>query len=166
VLARLALVTALLLPLPALAQSVPPLANVVATCGTPNSTYNVNENRPVTQDQTGKLCGPGSGGTTVPVTPGAQTVTGFQVISSTTLASATAPTVPATTTHMDIYTEGTAGTNNQCLRYRDDGSAPTGSTGAGLAPQQDILGWSGSLTNVQFINATGGSCTLTLRYWK
>ena len=32
------------------------ISAVVPTCGTPNTTYNVGENRPVTQDTTGKAC--------------------------------------------------------------------------------------------------------------
>ena len=45
----------LLAAVPALAQT-PGTANVVANCGTPNSTYSANQNAPVTQDTTGKGC--------------------------------------------------------------------------------------------------------------
>lgn len=48
----------LLMPAVALGQT---RANVVAACGTPNSTYSVKQNAPMTQDTTGKLCGGGIG---------------------------------------------------------------------------------------------------------
>ena len=51
----------LLLPLTAYGQT-PNNANVVANCGTPNSTYSANQNAPLTQDTTGKLCDSGGGG--------------------------------------------------------------------------------------------------------
>lgn len=56
----------LLLSIPALAQT-PENANVVANCGTPNSTYTANGNKPVTQDTTGTLCVQSTGGTVVVV---------------------------------------------------------------------------------------------------
>lgn len=46
----------------AVAQSTPSLATVVAACGTPPSTYLANQNRPVLQDTTGKVCDTGGGG--------------------------------------------------------------------------------------------------------
>jgi hypothetical protein len=51
----IALLGFLLAAAPVLAQT-PNSANVVATCGTPNSTYSANQNAPVTQDTTGKGC--------------------------------------------------------------------------------------------------------------
>lgn len=47
---------------PAQAQTTPGIANVVASCGTPNSTYTANQNRPLTMDTTGKICTSSSGG--------------------------------------------------------------------------------------------------------
>lgn len=42
---------------PAMAQTAPANANVVASCGTPNgAAYVVGQVRPVTQDTTGKIC--------------------------------------------------------------------------------------------------------------
>lgn len=46
---------AMLAATPALAQT-PENANVVANCGTPNSTYTANTTRPVTQDTNGYAC--------------------------------------------------------------------------------------------------------------
>lgn len=51
-----ALAALMALAIPAYAQSVPSLATVVATCGTPPSTYVANQNRPQTQDTNGKEC--------------------------------------------------------------------------------------------------------------
>lgn len=56
-----------LLHTPAQAQSTPPLATVVATCGTPPSTYVAGTNRPITQDTNGVQCG-GAGGSGSTVT--------------------------------------------------------------------------------------------------
>lgn len=56
------LFAAICLSVPATAQQVPNQANVVSACGTPNNTYAVNQNKPVTQDTTGTLCTAGGGG--------------------------------------------------------------------------------------------------------
>lgn len=48
----------------ALAQT-PQQANVVANCGTPNSTYSANGTKPVTQDTSGTLCVQTAGGSVV-----------------------------------------------------------------------------------------------------
>lgn len=59
---RLLLVLGLLVwAIPATAQT-PENANVVTTCGTPNSTYAANSNRPVTQGTDGTLCTRSAGG--------------------------------------------------------------------------------------------------------
>lgn len=57
-----AVATLLMLPVSAQAQQQPALGNVVATCGTPNSTYAAGDNRPLTQDITGTLCSQSGGG--------------------------------------------------------------------------------------------------------
>jgi hypothetical protein len=80
--------------------------------------------------------------------------------------SAQALTVPATATTVDFMPEGTAGTNNACLRYRDDGSNPTASAGFPLAPLQGVFGYKGSLSALRFINATGATCTITVNFYK
>jgi hypothetical protein len=53
---------AFLLAIPAAHAQTPAQANVVASCGTPNSTYTAGKNAPVTQNTTGTLCTASSGG--------------------------------------------------------------------------------------------------------
>lgn len=52
----LALAALLLIPSAGYAQSVPGLATVVSTCGTPPSTYTAGQNRPVLQNTSGQAC--------------------------------------------------------------------------------------------------------------
>lgn len=52
----LALAVALAGIAPAHAQTAPALATVVATCGTPPSTYTAGQNRPTTQNTSGQAC--------------------------------------------------------------------------------------------------------------
>lgn len=86
--------------------------------------------------------------------------------------SAQSLTVPATATIADFYPEGTGGTNGNCMRFRDDGTAPTATVGAPLQPGQLLLGYTGkpaagaALSGIQFILATGAVCTLTINYYK
>lgn len=56
-LAFLAAGALLLAAVPAVAQSSPGLAVVVAACGTPPSTYTAGQNRPLTQNTSGQTCG-------------------------------------------------------------------------------------------------------------
>lgn len=79
--------------------------------------------------------------------------------------SAQGLTVPTGAKYADFFPEGAPGTNNKCLRYRDDGTNPTASVGSGLDPDQLLLGYSGSLSAIKFINATGATCTLTINYY-
>lgn len=65
----LALVAILAFTAPVSAQSVPSLAVVVGTCGTPPSTYSTGTNRPVTQDTTGKICDSGGIGGNISIAP-------------------------------------------------------------------------------------------------
>lgn len=61
----LALAAMVALTAPAVAQSSPGLAAVVAACGTPPSTYSAGTNRPLTQNTSGQTCSASSssGGT-------------------------------------------------------------------------------------------------------
>jgi hypothetical protein len=112
----------------------------------------------------------GSGGSGMP--PYIATPLGQQTISSATLASAQSLTVPTGATSADFYPEGTGGTNNNCVRFRDDGTAPTATVGSPLQPGQLLLGYTGkpsagtSLSGIQFILATGATCNLTINYYK
>lgn len=58
-----ALAALVALSAPAMAQSSPGLAAVVAACGTPPSTYSAGQNRPITQNTSGQTC---SSGTSTP----------------------------------------------------------------------------------------------------
>lgn len=107
---------------------------------------------------------PVSGGTAMPTAPYPETVTGYTQITS--LTAAEFPSVPATTTHIDIFPEGISNASGLCLRYRDDGTTATSGVGIPLAPLQDILGYTGSFANLNFINASGATCEVNLRYWK
>ncbi len=80
--------------------------------------------------------------------------------------TAQALTVPTGAIYADMMPEGTAGTNNACLRYRDDGTAPTAAVGFPLAPLQGVFGYSGALSALKFINATGATCTVTVNFYK
>lgn len=85
--------------------------------------------------------------------------------------SAQALTVPSTATIADFFPEGSGGTNGNCARYRDDGTAPTATVGSPLQPGQLLLGYSvkpagAALSSTQFILATGATCTLTINYYK
>jgi hypothetical protein len=96
---------------------------------------------------------------------------GQQRIAAATLATAQSLTVPAGATIANFSPDGTGGTNNNCLRYRDDGTAPTATVGSPLQPGQLLLGYTGqpaggALTSIQFIEATGGGCDLYIDYYK
>lgn len=93
----------------------------------------------------------------IPTVPGPLVYLGKQVFTAATLASSTALTVPTGATIIDIYPECvTDGTDNQCVRY-DPGTTASATTSAGLASQQDILGYSGSISTMQFILAAGAT---------
>lgn len=79
----LTIVGVLAYPLVASAQQVPALATVVATCGTPPNTYTAGDNRPLTQDTTGKGCENVTVNATVTAsTPGALTEAATGAITS------------------------------------------------------------------------------------
>ncbi|MDR3512616.1 MAG: hypothetical protein P4L73_13355 [Caulobacteraceae bacterium] len=75
-------------------------------------------------------------------------------------------TVPIGATSIDIFPEGTNGVGGQCLRYRDDGLAPNQTSGSGLAAQQDVTGYRANLSAIQFVLASGATCTVTVNYYK
>jgi hypothetical protein len=106
------------------------------------------------------------------ISPYVLTPLGHQVFSSATLATAQSLTVPTGATIIDIYPEGTPGTNNICVRYFDDGTVPTSTSGAGLSTSQVRIGYAsqpasaGALSSIKFILAAGATCTLTINYYK
>jgi hypothetical protein len=75
-----------------------------------------------------------------------------------TVASSTALTVPAGAVIAVIQVEG------QAVRWRDDGTAPTASTGQLLQPSQQLV-YSAGLSNIRFIQTTA-TATLTVSYYQ
>lgn len=162
----LAICGLILLPSAASAQSVPSLANVVTTCGTPPSTYSAGQNRPVLQNTSGQVCTvtAGGGGGGVPVTPAAITpVAGTQRGLS--IASSTALTVPGGATLAVIQAQGSNNSSGICLYWQDDGTAPTNSAGQGMSAVQTLV-YKGSLSAIRLIAASGATCTATISYYQ
>jgi hypothetical protein len=93
------------------------------------------------------------------------TPVGHQVISSGTLATAQSLTVPSTATYAILFVEGAAGLNGNCVRFYDDGTVPTASSGAPLQPGV-IYGYNGTLATFQVILVTNATCSLTVIYYK
>jgi hypothetical protein len=91
---------------------------------------------------------------------GGGTPLGYQQISAGTLATATALTIPTGATLALVRTD-TAG-----VRWRDDGTAPTGAVGMQLLPADEPYAFTGaSMTAVKFILTTGGSPVLNVCYY-
>lgn len=150
---------------PALAQTAPVLANVVSTCGTPNgAAYVAGQNRPTTQTTGGLGCV-----NTVPSGTQSVSIQSWTAVAGTqtnlAIATATAPTMPATATIIVVTPEGTNGTTGICARWRDDGTDPTASTGQPMAALS-VLVYKAAATPIKFIAATGASCTITISYFK
>lgn len=89
----------------------------------------------------------------------AGTQTGLAISSSTTL------TVPTGATTALIQAQGTNNTAGVCLDWRDDGTAPTASTGQQMAAGASNLYKVANLP-IALIAATGASCTATISYYK
>lgn len=87
-------------------------------------------------------------------------VAGFQQISAATLAASTALTIPGTATFAIVQAE--AGD----VRWRDDGTAPTGAIGMLLEQGQSMILAGTSITNAHFIEATGSGANLNVSYYK
>ena len=94
-----------------------------------------------------------------PIIGGGATPLGYQQISAATLATATKLTVP-TGAVVAVAQVDTAG-----VRWRDDGTAPTGAIGMQLSTGGTIAFGGASMTAVQFILATGGSPVLNVSYY-
>ena len=75
---------------------------------------------------------------------------GYQQITATTLAASTGLTVP-TGASVAVVINGVAST---AVRWRDDGTAPTGSIGMYMPPSV-YMNFSGNLSSIKFILATG-----------
>lgn len=107
---------------------------------------------------------PLSGSTPLIVTSGAVTaIAGTQT--GVAIASATAPTIPATATYILAQAQGTNNTSGVCLFWRDDGTNPTTSAGQALASGQAM--WRKVTSDgIKFIQAASATCTVTLSYYR
>lgn len=150
---------------PAQAQTAA-LATVVSACGTPPSTYAPGSARPQLQDTSGTMCTAGSSSGTPTIVTSASLAPLASQQTLTLSGTAQALTIPATATTIDFMPEGTAGTNNACLRYRDDGTNPTAAVGFPLAPLQGVFGYKVTALPIKFINATGATCVVTVNFYK
>lgn len=81
------------------------------------------------------------------------------------VATATAPTVPATATILVAQAQGTNNTSGVCLYWQDDGTNPTASAGQQMSASQ-TLSYIVTGLPIKFIAATGATCTVTLSYYK
>lgn len=98
----------------------------------------------------------GGGGTGGP--PYSMTARGYQQITAGTLAAATALTIPSNATFALLQAE------NGDLRWRDDGTAPTGSVGMILYSGTTIE-LAGDLSTIKFIELTSQSGILNVSYY-
>lgn len=81
------------------------------------------------------------------------------------IATATAPTIPATATYILAQAQGTNNAGGVCLYWQDDGTNPTAGAGQALAAGASM--WRKvSADGIKFIAATGATCTVTLSYYK
>lgn len=102
--------------------------------------------------------GGGGGGATAPY---AATPLGYQQILAATLAAPDALTVPTGATFAIIEPEGGA------VRYRDDGTNPTGAIGMPLGAGQSLqASGAAMLAALKFIEATGSAAILNISYYK
>jgi hypothetical protein len=90
---------------------------------------------------------------------GGGTPLGYQQISAATLATATALTVPTGATVAVVQPDTAA------VRWRDDGTAPTGAIGMQILAGATVAFGGASLTAVKFILTTGGSPVLNVSYY-
>lgn len=138
------------------AQQQPDMANVVSACGTPNSTYTTNATKPQTVDSTGSQCVSSSSASPIFVVPGHVTPLGYQQLTS--LASATALTVPATATIAVAVCTG------QTIYWRDDGVSPTATVGMPLTQYTPYV-FTTTLSTIKFIQESA-TATCNVSYYK
>jgi hypothetical protein len=94
-----------------------------------------------------------------PIIGGGATPLGYQQISAGTLATATALTIPTGATVAVVQPDTAA------VRWRDDGTAPTGAIGMQILTGATVAFGGGSMTAVKFILTTGGSPVLNVSYY-
>lgn len=81
-----------------------------------------------------------------------------------TISASTGMTIPAGATVALVQFQGTNNTAGQCGFWRDDGTAPTGTTGQASPAYTPI--WIAATANFKAILATSATCTLTVSYYK
>jgi hypothetical protein len=131
-------ILALMAPTPLWAQTAPTLATVVATCGTPPSTYTAGQNRPTTQNTSGQICDaatitPGGTQNTTPVATA--TDPGTTIVKSAALESNHVLKSSAGNLYSVYVTTGA--TAGWLLTY--NGTAAPTAGGAAIAPVDCIL---------------------------
>jgi hypothetical protein len=131
-------------------------AIAVTTCG--NQTYPVGQFSPLTMDATGKLCDNVNLGTTSISTKSGQYVSAGNGQYALSVSTATSLTVPTGATVAQICVESAT------VRYRDDGSAPTASSGVPVLAGS-CFQYAGPLASIQFI-AAAGSPTIDVAFYK
>lgn len=82
-----------------------------------------------------------------------------------TISSATAPTVPTGASLLVFQAQGTNNAGGSCLRYRDDGTNPTSTTGIQV-PNLATVTYRVVGTPIKFIQDSGATCTVTIAYYK
>lgn len=83
---------------------------------------------------------------------------GYQQLVSADLATSASLTVPANALYAHIENNGTA-----AVRWRDDGTDPTTTTGGRLLPG-DVLDYDGNLAEIEFIRE-GAGAILDIHYY-
>lgn len=81
------------------------------------------------------------------------------------ISSATSPTIPTGASLMVIQAQGTNNTGGSCLRYRDDGTVPTTSTGIQV-PALGLVVYRVVGNPISLIQDSGATCTATIAYYK
>lgn len=113
-------------------------------------------------DSTGALKTTTGGGVApAPYTPTA--VAGTQ--RGVSMVTATALTIPATSTTALISVGGTNNASGICAYWQDDGTSPTGSAGNPLASGA-YLPYNATGLPIKLIQATGATCTFNAAYYK
>lgn len=110
------------------------------------------------------LTAPAGGGGTTTVTQAALTPLAATQ-TNVSIASATALTIPATATSVYITANGVNNSSGICLYWRDDGTAPTGTTGQSMSAAEALYYKVVGLP-IQLIVATSATCTFSASYYK
>ena len=104
-----------------------------------------------------------SPGITTCYQPYLQAIAGTQT--PVTITSATPLTIPAKATVAVITVQGSNNTSGVCAYWRDDGMAPTTTTGNAMSVSSPPFVYAVKGLPIQFIQASGATCTLNVAYY-